>query len=120
MPDLAASAEGLSALAAVRASLGGGEKGDTAVVQAVLAAARAAGPAPAEALAAASAGSADAALVPVSEQEVFLANRTRGRPTRPWWRSTRARALRRWTTRCCGSAPPSGNTEPRSTPSSGR
>jgi hypothetical protein len=75
VPDLAASAEGLSALAAVRASLGGGEEADTAVVQAVLAAARAAGPAPAEALAAGSAGSADAALVPVSEQEVFLANR---------------------------------------------
>jgi hypothetical protein len=74
VPDLAASAEGLSALAAVRASLGGGEAGDTAVVQAVLAAARAAGPAPAEALAAASAGSADAALVPVSEQAVFAAN----------------------------------------------
>ena len=78
VPDLATSAEGLSALAAVRASLGGGEKGDTAVVQAVLAAARAAGPAPAEALAAASAGSDDAALVPVSEQEVFLTNRDAG------------------------------------------
>jgi hypothetical protein len=74
VPDLAASAEGLSALAAVRASLGGGEVGDTAVVQAVLAAARAAGPAPAEALAAAGADSADAALVPVSEQAVHAAN----------------------------------------------
>jgi Ca-activated chloride channel family protein len=74
VPDLAASAEGLSALGAVRASLGGGEAGDTAVVQAVLAAARAAGPGPAEALAAASADDADAPLVPVSEQEVFAAN----------------------------------------------
>jgi Ca-activated chloride channel homolog len=74
VPDLAASAEGISALAAVRSSLGGGEAGDTAVVQAVLAAARAAGPGPAEALETASSGSADAALVPVSEQEVFAAN----------------------------------------------
>jgi ABC-type Fe3+ transport system substrate-binding protein len=74
VPDLAASAEGLSALAAVRTSLGGGEAGDTAVVQAVLAAARAAGPGPAEALETASSGSPEAALVPVSEQEVFAAN----------------------------------------------
>jgi hypothetical protein len=74
VPDLAASAEGISALAAVRASLGGGETGDNAVVQAVLAAARAAGPGPAEALETASTGSPDAALVPVSEQEVFAAN----------------------------------------------
>jgi hypothetical protein len=74
VPDLAASAEGISALAAVRSSLGGGEAGDTAVVQAVLAAARAAGPGPVEALETATSGSADAALVPVSEQEVFAAN----------------------------------------------
>jgi hypothetical protein len=71
VPDLAASAEGLSALAAARASLGGGTDADNAVVEAVLAAARA--PAPAEALAAGNAGAADAPLVPVSEQEVFLA-----------------------------------------------
>jgi hypothetical protein len=74
VPDLAASAEGISALAAVRTSLGGGEAGDTAVVQAVLAAARSAGPAPGEALQTASSGSADAALVPVSEQQVFSVN----------------------------------------------
>jgi Ca-activated chloride channel family protein len=74
MPDLAASAEGLSALAAVRASLGGGEDADNAVVEAVLAAARASLPSPGDALAAGSAGGADAPLVPVSEQEVFAAN----------------------------------------------
>ena len=74
VPDLAASAEGLAALAAVRTSLGGGEAGDTAVVQAVLAAARAAGPGPAEGLAAAEAGAPDAPLVPVSEQEVLATN----------------------------------------------
>ena len=38
VPDLATSAEGLAALAAVRSSLGGGEDADNAVVQAVLAA----------------------------------------------------------------------------------
>ena len=43
VPDLAASAEGLSALAAVRSSLGGGEDADNAVVQAVLGAERARG-----------------------------------------------------------------------------
>jgi Ca-activated chloride channel family protein len=75
VPDLAASAEGLSALAAVRASLGGGPEADNAVVEAVLAAARATAPAPADALAAGSDGGADAPLVPVSEQEVFLANK---------------------------------------------
>ena len=41
VPDLAASAEGLAALGAVRASLGGGADADNAVVQAVLAAGRA-------------------------------------------------------------------------------
>jgi hypothetical protein len=74
VPDLAASAEGLSALAAVRASLGGGEDADNAVVQAVLAAARTAGPSPADALAAGGANDPDAPLVPVSEQEVVAAN----------------------------------------------
>ena len=62
VPDLAASAEGLSALAAVRSSLGGGEQADNAVVEAVLAAARATPVAPAD------------GLVPMSEQEVFQAN----------------------------------------------
>ena len=71
VPDLAGSAEGLSALAAVRASLGGGPQADNAVVQAVLAAARANGPAPGAALAAGAKGGADAPLVPVSEQEVY-------------------------------------------------
>jgi hypothetical protein len=72
VPDLAASAEGLSALAAVRASLGGGEQADNAVVEAVLAAARAP-MSPADALAAGTAGAADAPIVPVSEQEVVRA-----------------------------------------------
>ncbi|WP_240619549.1 substrate-binding domain-containing protein [Blastococcus sp. TF02-8] len=74
VPDLAASAEGLSALAAVRAALGGDEDADNAVVQAVLAAARSAVPSPAEALAAGGTDDADAPLVPVSEQEVYAAN----------------------------------------------
>jgi Ca-activated chloride channel family protein len=71
VPDLAASAEGLSALAAVRASLGDGAEGDNAVVQAVLAAARANPVSPAEALSAGALGQDDAPLVPVSEQEVY-------------------------------------------------
>jgi hypothetical protein len=75
VPDLAGSAEGLAALAAVRASLGGGADADNAVVQAVLAATRAAGPAPGEALAAGAKGDADAPLVPVSEQEVFTTDK---------------------------------------------
>ncbi|WP_346621317.1 VWA domain-containing protein [Blastococcus montanus] len=74
VPDLAASAEGLSALSAVRTSLGGDADADNAVVQAVLAASRTAVPSPADALAASSAGGADAPLVPVSEQEVYAAN----------------------------------------------
>jgi hypothetical protein len=74
VPDLAASAEGLSALAAVRTALGGGEEADNAVVQAVLAAARAGVVTPADALAAGTAGAADAPLVPVSEQEVYATN----------------------------------------------
>ncbi len=74
VPDLATSAEGLAALAAVRSSLGGGEEADNAVVEAVLAAARSAGPSPADALATAAAGDPDAPLAPVSEQEVFAVN----------------------------------------------
>jgi hypothetical protein len=74
VPDLAASAEGLSALAAVRSSLGGGADADNAVVEAVLAAARTTPIPPADALAAGVAGGDDAPLVPVSEQEVFRAN----------------------------------------------
>jgi hypothetical protein len=80
VPDLAASAEGLSALAAVRSSLGGGEAADNAVVEAVLAAARATPIAPADALAAGAAGGADAPLVPVSEQEVFATNQETADP----------------------------------------
>ena len=80
VPDLAASAEGLSALAAVRSSLGGGEAADNAVVEAVLAAARATPIAPADALAAGAAGGADAPLVPVSEQEVFATNQETENP----------------------------------------
>ena len=74
VPDLATSAEGLSALGAVHSSLGGGADADNAVVQVVLAAARATPIAPADALAAGAAGKADAPIVPVSEQEVFRAN----------------------------------------------
>jgi hypothetical protein len=74
VPDLATSAEGLAALAAVRSSLGGGEAADNAVVEAVLAAERAAGPSPADALATAGAGDPEAPLVPVSEQEIHAAN----------------------------------------------
>ena len=75
VPDLAASAEGVSALAAVRTSLGGGDRADNAVVQAVLAARRGPATTPADALAAASDGAVDAPLVPVSEQEVITVNR---------------------------------------------
>ena len=74
VPDLAASAEGLSALGAVHSSLGGGADADNAVVAAVLAAARTTPIAPADALAAGAKGGADAPIVPVSEQEVFRAN----------------------------------------------
>jgi Ca-activated chloride channel family protein len=78
VPDLAASAEGLSALAAVRQSLGGGADADNAVVQAVLAAGRGEVPSPADALTAGTQGGADAPLVPVSEQEVLAANTAAG------------------------------------------
>jgi von Willebrand factor type A domain len=74
VPDLAASAEGLSALGAVHSSLGGGADADNAVVRAVLAATRTTPIAPADALAAGAAGNADAPIVPVSEQEVFRVN----------------------------------------------
>ncbi|GAB3321262.1 substrate-binding domain-containing protein [Geodermatophilus aquaeductus] len=75
VPDLAASAEGVAALAAVRSSLGGGDAADNAVVQAVLAARRGPSVTPAEALAAAQAGEAEAPLLPMSEQEVISVNR---------------------------------------------
>jgi Ca-activated chloride channel family protein len=80
VPDLAASAEGLSALAAARAALGGGTEGDNAVVGVVLAAARSHVPSPEDALAVGSAGGADAPLVPVSEQEVFRVNQGTDNP----------------------------------------
>lgn len=72
MPDLAGSATGLAALAAVRASLGGGAAADDAVVRTVLAAGRATQPD--DALAAGTKDAADAPLVPVSEQQVFATN----------------------------------------------
>lgn len=72
MPDLGSSATGLAALAAVRASLGGGAAADDAVVSAVLAAGRA--KQPDDALAAATKDAADAPLVPTTEQEVFMTN----------------------------------------------
>jgi Ca-activated chloride channel family protein len=78
VPDLAASAEGLSVLAAVRQSLGGDANADNAVVQAVLAAARGGVPSPADALKAGTEGGADAPLVPVSEQEVLAVNTEAG------------------------------------------
>jgi hypothetical protein len=74
VPDLATSAEGLAALAAVRTSLGGGEEADNAVVQAVLAAERGPAVSLAEALAAGSENTEDAPLVPVTEQEVYAVN----------------------------------------------
>jgi Ca-activated chloride channel homolog len=75
VPDLAASAEGLSVLAAVRQSLGGTTDADNAVVEAVLAAGRGEVPSVADALQAGIEGGADAPLVPVSEQEVLAANK---------------------------------------------
>ncbi len=75
VPDLATSAEGLAALAAVRTALGGGEQADNAVVQAVLAARRGPALSAADGLAAGVAGGADAPLVPVSEQEIHATNR---------------------------------------------
>jgi hypothetical protein len=74
MPDLATSAEGLSALSAVRTSLGGNADADTTVVQAVLAAQRAGAHPVSDSLAAGRDGAADAPLAPVSEQEVFATN----------------------------------------------
>ncbi|MCF6735117.1 VWA domain-containing protein [Blastococcus sp. KM273129] len=71
VPDLAASAEALSALAAVRSALGADEDADNAVVAAVLAAARSTELSASEALTAGSEGGGDAPLVPVSEQEVY-------------------------------------------------
>ncbi len=73
MPDIASSAEALAALAALRTSVGDGEQGDTAVVEAVLAADRAAGGA-SSALETAGQGSADAPIVPVTEQAVYAAH----------------------------------------------
>jgi Ca-activated chloride channel homolog len=78
VPDLAASAEGLSVLAAVRQSLGGGEDADNAVVEAVLAAGRGGVPSPADALQAGIDGGVDAPLVPLSEQEVLTADQEAG------------------------------------------
>lgn len=80
VPDLAASAEGLAALSAVKASLGGGDEGENAVVAAALAAARGEAPSPEAALEAASQDAADAPLLPLSEQEVFAANRGQEAP----------------------------------------
>ena len=74
VPDLATSAEGIAALSAVRAALGGGEDADNAVVQAVLAAARERTSTVSDALAAGVEGLDEAPLVPVSEQEVYAAN----------------------------------------------
>ncbi|MGY1600636.1 VWA domain-containing protein [Geodermatophilus sp. SYSU D00815] len=71
LPDLARSAEAISALGAVRAGLGGGEDADNAVVQAVLAASRGPAVTAQDALAAGAAGETEAPLVPVSEQEVW-------------------------------------------------
>ncbi len=78
VPDLATSAEGISALAAVRASLGGDQNADNAVVQAVLAAERGPAGSAGDALDAAGKNDANAPLVPVSEQEVFA--RVHGSP----------------------------------------
>ena len=74
IPDLAASAEAVAALGAVRAGLGGGDDADNAVVGAVLAAARGPATTVEDALADGGKGDADAPLVPVSEQEVYAAH----------------------------------------------
>jgi hypothetical protein len=74
VPDLAGSTAGLAALAAVRASLGGGPGADDAVVQAVLSAARGPALSTEQALAAGRGDAADAPLVPVSEQQVYAAD----------------------------------------------
>jgi hypothetical protein len=71
IPDLAGSAEGLAALAAVRTSLGGDQNADNAVVAAVLAAQRGPALSLADALAAGGKNAADAPLVPISEQQVY-------------------------------------------------
>ncbi|NYJ05920.1 substrate-binding domain-containing protein [Petropleomorpha daqingensis] len=71
IPDIAQSAEAVSALGAVRAGLGGGEDADNAIVEAVLAAARGPVTTAEDALAAGSKGDVDAPLVPVSEQQVY-------------------------------------------------
>lgn len=79
VPDLGANVEALSAMAAVRESLGGGEAADTAVVQVALTASRGIVPAPAEAIAAAIDGGTDAPLGALSEQEIFTTNVGAGR-----------------------------------------
>ena len=71
VPDLAGSAEGIAALTALRASLGGDEDADNGVVQVVLSAARSGSSE--DALEAGGQGAEDAALVPVSEQTVYAA-----------------------------------------------
>jgi hypothetical protein len=76
MSDLAGSAEGLAALAAVRSSLGGNQQADDAVVAAVLAAARGPAISTSDALAAGSSNAADAPLVPVSEQAVYATHQS--------------------------------------------
>ena len=117
VPDLAASAEGLAALAAVRSSLGGGEDADNAVVQAVLAAA---------------AGDADRAgrcagrrcsrwggrPAGAGQRAGGVPRPTRTPTTRRSSRSTRPRAPRTWTTRCCAWASASGDARAAPTPSS--
>ncbi|GAB2672940.1 substrate-binding domain-containing protein [Thalassiella azotivora] len=77
VPDLISSAEGIAALAAIRASLGGDEDADNAVVQAVVAARRGEVPTAAQALTLAADGGASAPLVPLSERDVHLMNRSR-------------------------------------------
>jgi hypothetical protein len=77
VPDLDSSASGILSLAAVSASLGGGETGRNAVVQAALAAARGQVPTVSRALITAAEGGASAALVPMPEQQVLATNRAR-------------------------------------------
>jgi len=72
LPDPVAEPAGLLALAALQTGAGGGEPGDTAVVQAVVAAGRQAQGTP-QALSAAVAGDADAPVAVVTEQQVRAA-----------------------------------------------
>jgi hypothetical protein len=74
LPQIAQNAAGLSAVIALWQSLGKGQAAQQALAGTVLAAGRAGVPTETQAIAAAQSGSADAPLLPTSEQSVGLAN----------------------------------------------